>query len=80
VAAESWNLIPQLGRLGMPTLVIHGARDVVPLEVATEIAHAMPAAQLVVLSDCGHFSYLEHPELLDATITEFLTTHSPSPA
>jgi pimeloyl-ACP methyl ester carboxylesterase len=31
----------------------------------------MPAAQLVVLQDCGHFSYLERPDAVRQTLNAF---------
>jgi proline iminopeptidase len=63
---QTWNrpdydLRPGLGRLKAPTLVIHGDGDFVPLECSEHIARAVPGARLVVLEDCGHFSYLEKP-------------------
>ncbi len=75
--AETWglsdyNLLPQLARLGTPTLVIHGDYDLVPVECAAHIAQAMPGARLVVLRDCGHFSYLECPDEVHKTIVDFI--------
>lgn len=69
---EDYDLLPQLRQLRIPTLVLHGDQDLVPVEVARRIAGAMPHARLVVLPDCGHFAFLEQPDAVHAAVTEFL--------
>lgn len=69
---EAYDLIPRLRRLRVPTLVIHGDHDFVPLDIARHIASAIPGARLLVLRDCGHFAYLEQPERVRDAITKFL--------
>jgi proline iminopeptidase len=56
-----YDLLPKLRRLSTPTLVISGDQDFIPGEVAQNIAQALPNGQLVSLSRCGHFAYLECP-------------------
>ena len=56
---ESYDLKPKLRGLSIPTLVIAGDSDFIPVEVADNIARAIPKAQLVTIRDCGHFAYLE---------------------
>jgi proline iminopeptidase len=70
--AEGYDLLPRLGRLAVPTLVIHGERDFVPLEIARDIADAIPRSQFLVLADCGHFAYLERPDRVHAAVATFL--------
>ena len=43
----------------VPTLVIWGDHDFIPVNISRHIAQAIPEAQLVTLKDCGHFAYLE---------------------
>jgi proline iminopeptidase len=69
---SDYNLLPKLSRLAIPTLVIHGDYDFVPLVCAIHIAQAIPGARLVVLRDCGHFSYLECPDEVYKEITGFM--------
>ena len=59
---DGYDLIPRLQALDIPTLVLHGEHDFVPVPLAARIARAMPRGRLVVLEDCGHFSYLESPD------------------
>ena len=60
--ADDYDLRPRLNQLDIPTLIIHGDNDLVPTDVAREIADAIPEARFVVLADCGHFSYLEQTD------------------
>lgn len=48
-------------------------RDFVPVECSRHVAEAVSGARLVVLHDCGHFSYLERPAELYATIADFIS-------
>ena len=55
----SYDLLPKLRALRIPTLVIAGDHDFIPVEVAARIAGAIPGARLVTIRGCGHFAYLE---------------------
>lgn len=72
-----YDLLPKLRSLRIPTLVIVGEDDFIPIEIATQIAHAMPNVTLVVIKGCGHFAYLEcAPEVRTALKDFFLRTRS----
>lgn len=60
--SEEYDLIPKLQALRIPTLVLHGEHDFIPVALADHIAQAMPCGRLVVLEKCGHFAYLESPD------------------
>jgi proline iminopeptidase len=70
-ALSDYNLLPNLTYLSIPTLIIHGEYDLVPLECSAHIAQAIPGACLAVLNDCGHFSYLECPDQVRQAIVDF---------
>ncbi len=71
--SREYDLPARLGKLNTPTLVIHGDHDFIPVECARNVADAVSGSRLVVLSECGHFAYLERPdEVLDAAI-DFLS-------
>jgi proline iminopeptidase len=57
---ESYDLLPRLGSLRIPTLVVAGDHDFMAGS-AERIAQAMPGAELVMTRDCGHFAFLECP-------------------
>lgn len=67
----SYDLLPKLTRIGVPALVLHGDYDFIPVTCAARIAESIPDASLVVLSDCGHFSYLEQPDAVREVLTGF---------
>jgi proline iminopeptidase len=73
---ESWSspefdLLPKVKTLRIPTLVISGDHEFIPEATAEHIAQAIPNARLVVLKDCGHFSYLESPAAVHEQIDAF---------
>jgi proline iminopeptidase len=69
-SSPGYDLLPKLRRLAMPSLVIRGEDDFVPVEVSAHIAEAIPGARLAVLPRCGHFSYLEAPEAVQQHVGE----------
>ena len=68
-----FDLVPALATLPIPTAVLHGEHDVVPLDMAARIADAMPAGVLTVLPGCGHFPFLERPDLVRDLVADLLT-------
>jgi proline iminopeptidase len=68
---EDYDLHPRLRRLQVPTLVIAGGDDFIPIEVAEHIAGAIPGARLVAIPGCGHFAYLECPADVRNALDDF---------
>jgi proline iminopeptidase len=68
---DGYDLVPRLAELDIPTLVLHGQHDLIPVALANGIAEALPRGRLVVL-ECGHFAYLEEPEAFSAQVAAFL--------
>ncbi|MEI7493487.1 MAG: proline iminopeptidase-family hydrolase [Alphaproteobacteria bacterium] len=50
-----------LQKLKIPTLIIRGESDVIPMSAANSMAHSIKGSKLVVLKNCGHFPYIEQP-------------------
>lgn len=65
----------QLKALDVPTLILHGRHDPIPLEWAAELAAAMPAARLVVMEDSGHVPQVEEAKRTFAELRRFLRAH-----
>lgn len=71
-SSSDFDLFPGLRHLKIPALILHGDQDFVPLECAAHVAQAIPGARLSVLKDCGHFAYLESPDLVREAVASFL--------
>jgi proline iminopeptidase len=71
--SREYDLLARLRKLNTPTLIIHGDHDFIPLECAQNVADAVPGSRLVVLSECGHFAYLERPDEVLNAATQFLS-------
>jgi len=69
---DSYDLLPRLRTLRIPTLVIAGDHDFIPVEIAAHITAAIPDARLVTLEHCGHFAYLECPTEVRTAVDQFL--------
>jgi pimeloyl-ACP methyl ester carboxylesterase len=64
------DLLPQVT---VPTLVVAGARDgFTPPERSRAIAAAVPGAELLEIRNASHTAPIEHPQLVNNTIREFL--------
>lgn len=72
VQRPAYDLRPRLGALAVPALVLHGELDFIPVDVARDVAGAIPGANLVVVAGGGHFSYAEQPETVHAEVTALL--------
>jgi pimeloyl-ACP methyl ester carboxylesterase len=70
-----YDLHPRLRELAVPTLVVHGDQDLVPVEIARHIADAIPGAALHVLAGCGHFAYLERPDDVHELVVRLIASH-----
>lgn len=66
-----FDLLPRLREVAIPTMVIHGREDPIPVESSRAVADAL-GGRLVVLDDCGHVPYVEAPSLLFSAVRSFL--------
>ena len=63
---------PLLGRIGHPTLIVHGAYShLYDAATAEHLACALPNATSLRFADSGHAPHIEQPELFNRTIREF---------
>lgn len=62
-----------LAMLDLPVLLIHGRQDpVVPAAHCGQVAGSLPRATVGWLEACGHFPQLEHPEIVNDWLSQFL--------
>jgi pimeloyl-ACP methyl ester carboxylesterase len=71
-ALGDWDWRSQLASLEVPTLVVHGAEDLIPLESSREWAAALPNARLLLIPDAGHMPAIEAPEVFFPAADRFL--------
>jgi len=75
---EGYDLRASLRALSLPTLVLHGEEDALPVSVALDLSRLLPRARLVILPHAGHMPFWEAPQRFFAVVSDFLD--SPAPA
>jgi proline iminopeptidase len=71
-----FDLIHDVKGIKIPSIVIHGRDDPIPLASSSEAARALET-NLVVLDECGHVPYVEQPSRLFAALDPFLDETNP---
>lgn len=62
----------KLKQLTIPVLIIQGKEDIIDLETAETAKDALPNSKLVILKNCGHYGWLDQPELYFQNIAQYL--------
>jgi proline iminopeptidase len=70
---QGYDWTALLRAVSVPTLVIHGDKDLLPVSVAREIVATLGNARLEVIPDAGHMPFWESPELFFTLIESFLS-------
>ena len=68
-----WDLRPALKTLDVPTLVVHGEAEAIPMDMVQEWTTTMPHATLLRVPGAAHFTYAERPELVWPAVEAFLS-------
>jgi pimeloyl-ACP methyl ester carboxylesterase len=72
----SASYLEELQNLRVPTLIIHGARDLlVPLSYARDVAARIPGSRLEVIREASHLPYMSHTDAFNAFVGDFLAQH-----
>jgi gluconolactonase len=67
-----WDLREQLRGLNVPTLVVHGEQESIPMDLVEEWVTSLPHARLFRVPRAAHFAYAERPELVWPEVERFL--------
>jgi proline iminopeptidase len=76
----AFDLRPQLAAIKVPTLIIHGASDPIPMASAREWAASLSDGRLLVIEQSGHFPFVERPDAFFPAATAFLQGEWPPAA
>ncbi|MEZ4519613.1 MAG: alpha/beta hydrolase [Chloroflexota bacterium] len=71
-ACIGWSVLPDVGNIRCPVLVVSGDRDYLPLEAKRMYTDMMPNARLEVVADSGHATPIDQAEIFNRLILEFL--------
>jgi proline iminopeptidase len=69
---EGYDWRAAISRISATTLVVHGAQDVLPPRLATEIHSLIPRSTLLVLDGAGHMPFWEQPNAFFGSVRDFL--------
>jgi proline iminopeptidase len=73
-----FDLRDQLRSVTAPVLIVVGDDDIVcSPESATALHLALPNSKLLLIEQCGHFTWMEQPEVFERRISEFLRVLGP---
>lgn len=79
LVAEGERYRRDLASLALPVLLIHGVQDrVIPPAHAETVAADLPNAAVRWLQECGHFPQIEHREIVNGWLAEFLLSRAVS--
>lgn len=62
----------ELKHFNKPVLIIQGKEDIIPLEIAQLAHHTFTNSQISIMPACGHYGWLEQPEIYFNDINRFL--------
>ena len=69
----NWDLRERLRTLQVPTLVVHGEQESIPMDLVEEWVTSLPHARLFRVPRAAHFAYAERPELVWPEVERFLS-------
>ncbi|MDQ3226250.1 MAG: proline iminopeptidase-family hydrolase [Chloroflexota bacterium] len=70
---KSWNIIPRLGEIRVPTLVTSGRHHEATPLIAETVQNGIPGAEWVVFEESSHMAHAEEPERYMHVLDDFLT-------
>ena len=68
---------PELHRLTVPSLIVHGGRDEIVRPDHADLFDDVPSAEVVVMPESRHFPFLDEAELFNDTLLRFLKQDLP---
>jgi proline iminopeptidase len=75
-----WNLLPLLGAVKSPVLIIYGTADPAFDKTPEAWAQALPNSRLLIIDSAGHLPHVEQPEVFFKAVETFLKGNFPPEA
>lgn len=78
---EPVQLEHRINQIQLPTLLIHGSRDVItPVASSQNLAQMLPESKLVIIEGAGHVPTVTRPSEVARAIEEYFAINSPNTA
>lgn len=74
---DGYDWRARLRALSVPTLVIHGEEDALPVAVSAELVSLLPSAQRQLVPHSGHMPFWEAPDVFFSVVDSFLAAPLP---
>ncbi len=72
-ACDAFDVMPRLGEIRAPTLVICGTEDrMTPVKYSQYLVSKIPGAELVLVDAAGHYVMIEQPEAVSRALVDFV--------
>jgi pimeloyl-ACP methyl ester carboxylesterase len=71
------DLRPELPRLTVPSLIVHGGRDEIVHPNQADLFDNIPSAEVVVMPESRHFPFLDEADLFNDMLLRFLRQETP---
>lgn len=72
VISRPFNFHDQLKQLNIPAIIVHGDVDPIPSLTAVKINESISDSKYFLIENCGHFPYVEAPDVLFKNLNDFL--------
>jgi len=75
---EAYNMVPQLGEIQIPTLILVGRDDFICPPSQAHILHeGIANSDLVIFENSGHLPFIEEPEAFFKTVRDWVSLNQP---
>ena len=72
-ACNAFDVMPRLGEIGVPTLVVCGRQDrMTPVKYSEFLSTHIPGARLTLVDDAGHYVMIEKPAAVSDALAAFI--------
>ena len=62
----------QMKNFEKPVLILHGQDEIAPADLAKNAHEILPNSKLVIMNECGHYGWLDRPEVYITEVQKFL--------